>query len=89
MILLNLNFSKLIKKSNRLQIICYSLVSWFKNVLKHFEYITSIIVGSICVGGVGGFSLIIKGGGVGGAGAVCLKILNKNYQMFKLALFIS
>ena len=31
-----------------------------------------MIVGSIIGGGVGAFSLMVNGGGVGGAGAVCL-----------------
>ena len=31
-----------------------------------------MIVGSNIDGGVGAFSLIVNGGGVGGAGAVCL-----------------
>ena len=40
-----------------------------------FWIITSIIVGSLIVGGVGAFSLMVNGGGVAGAGAVCLNIM--------------
>ena len=45
--------------------------------LKKLNYFTSIIVGSPKSGGVGAFSRIVNGSGVGGHGAVCLKIKNK------------
>jgi hypothetical protein len=34
-----------------------------------------MIVGSVIEGGVGAFSLIVSGGGVAGAGAVCLELI--------------
>ncbi len=49
----------------------------FKTNLFH----TSIMVGSKIGGGVGAFSLIVNGGGVGGGGAVCLFRIQKNRDL--------
>ena len=53
--------------------------------LKKFKYCTSIIVGSPKSGGVGAFSRIVNGSGVGGHGAVCLKKTRK----FKMRLIFN
>ncbi len=48
--------------------------------LKKLKYFTSIIVGSPKSGGVGAFSRIVNGSGVGGHGAVCLKKKQENLK---------
>jgi hypothetical protein len=51
----------------------FVLIKFIFKKISNQNYNTSIIVGSKIGGGVGAFSLIVNGGGVGGGGAVCLE----------------